>query len=441
MRLSSAVVRVTRTARRWKVIDHARRRSDSCSDRLRDCVLTGQINNPPAVESSATYRPAIPRITPERKLGMENMKKNDFFLVAALVLVLGFTSASSEAQTFRQLKLAPDALTSSALFGFVTASSQQVLAVGAPLQSSVYLYVRNGSNWVPDGVITDFGLGNGVAVDGNVVALSSARGPLVYSRQNGSWVQQAQLTNNAASGFGAIGMRKGRVAAASNGAVFIFEQNELTLAWSQVAQLTVPGGSGSGFGISLSLTDNTLAVGEPFVNGGTGAVHVYTPQAGFWTEQAVLHSNDSVGGTNFGLGLSVSGNTIVVGAPGPGFDGDLPGWAFVFVSDHGLWAQQARLESPSLAPEQDFGTSLALIGNTLLVGAYENNNDIGTAHIFVRSGSSWSLTASLFPDDGTPGQRFANNVTMPDANTFVCSSPTASLPDKFNAGAVYVYQK
>jgi len=371
---------------------------------------------------------------------METMKKDKLSLVTALVLVVGLISMNVDAQTFRQLKLAPDTLTSSALFGFVTASSQQVLAVGAPLQSRVYLYVRNGSNWVLDGEITDFGLGTGVAVDGNVVALSSARGPLIYSRQNGAWIQQAQLTtSDAASGFGAIGMRKGRVAAASNGAIYIFEQNELTLVWSQVARLA--GTGASGFGANLSLGENTLVVAEPFVNAGAGAAHVFTRQAGGWAEEAILHPGDLAGGTQFGLGLAISGNTIVVGAPGSGFDEDGAGAAYVFVGDHGVWSQQAKLESPSLAPEQDFGTSLALIGNTLLVGAYENNAEIGTAHIFVRSGNSWALTGSLFPDDGTAGQRFANNVTMPDANTFVCGSPTASLPDKFNAGAVYVYQR
>ena len=364
------------------------------------------------------------------------MKAIRFWLFAFIVISLAGASSTAQAQT-HETKLAPADLSPSALFGFVTASNQQILAVGAPLQSSVYVYIRNSSGWSKDAEITAPGMGFTVAVDGNSLVLGSTSGVLLYTRQNGFWMQEGQI--GTASSPSALSMNKGRVAVAGSGVVSIFERDELTLAWSERARFR--GEAGSGFGVNLALTDSTLVVGEPFLNGGTGSVVVYGISDGVWSQQTVIKPGDPAAGTQFGLGLGVSGGTIVVGAPGAGVDETLGGAAYVFVNNNGAWMQQAKLESPSIDPGQDFGTSLAIVGNTLLVGAYENNDEIGTAHVFVRNGSTWILTNSLFPDDGASGQRFANNVTMPDTNTFVCGSPTASVSGKFSAGAVYLFTK
>jgi FG-GAP repeat protein len=108
--------------------------------------------------------------------------------------------------------------------------------------------------------------------------------------------------------------------------------------------------------------------------------------------------------------------------------GEGSGSAYVYVNNNGVWTEQAEIDLPMTAGGEEFGTSVALIGNTLLVGAYEADAEIGNAIIYVRGGNTWAQTGSVFPSDGTTGQRFANSVTMPDGNTFVCGSPAASYP-------------
>ena len=362
------------------------------------------------------------------------MRKMAFGIVAVV-----FIAASARAQ-FTETRLSPDDLTSSALFGFALASNQQILAVGAPTRNAVYVYLRNSSNWTLDAEITAFGAGSGVAVDGSTLALSSSSGVLLYAQQNGTWTQIAQIATPVS--ITAIAMNKGRIAAAGAGKVFVFERDELTESWSQTATLSgSAAGTFTGFGFNLALSDNTLIVTEPFLNNGTGAAHVYAPQNGTWIEHAVLHPATPAAATLFGIGLSISGNTAVVGAPGEGMSGEADGSAFVFVNNNGAWTQQAEIDSPMTAGGEEFGTSVALIGNALLVGAYEADAEIGNAIIYNRSGNTWTQAGSLFPSDGMAEQRFANSVTMPDGNTFVCGSPTATDPGKFNAGAVYVYEK
>jgi FG-GAP repeat protein len=347
--------------------------------------------------------------------------------------VIAFASAAAQAQTLTQ-KLAPADLIPTALYGFNTASSQKVLAVGAPMQNTVYIYVRNSSGWMQSAELTAGGLGVGIAVSDDTVAVTGFTSAFTYKQQNGAWTQQAQLPG----ANGAIAMQK-NIIAAGNGsnAVGVWEQDETTLAWRQVARFTGTPGVFTGFGTTIALDGNILVVGEPF--GGSGDAHVYVRTDSGWSEQTILRP--PLATSLYGLGLGVSGSTIAIGAPGTGVDDDNGGSVFVYVSSNGVWTLQATLNSPSTVPDQDFGTSLALIGNTLLVGAYESDDDIGNADVFIRNGSTWTVAETLFPDDGEGDQRFANNVTMPDPNTYVCGSPTKNVNGKFHAGEVYIYAK
>ena len=292
------------------------------------------------------------------------MKLNRLGITAALAIL---TVVAAQAQTLTQ-KLAPADLAPTALYGFVTASSQKILAVGAQIQNSVYVYVRTSAGWQQSAELTGSGFGSGVAVSDDTVALTSFGSAFLYKQQNGVWMQQAQIPGAS----GAIAMQKGIVAAGDgSNAVGVWEQDEFTLAWTKVAHFSGTPGSFTGYGFNLALDGKTLVVAEPFVNSGAGVVHVYARLDSGWTEQAILHPDVPVPATQFGLGLSISGSTIAAGAPGDGPNGDLGGAAYTFVNNNCVWTQQTIVLSPSADSGQDFGTSLSLIGNTLLVGAYK----------------------------------------------------------------------
>ena len=82
-----------------------------------------------------------------------------------------------------------------------------------------------------------------------------------------------------------------------------------------------------------------------------------------------------------------------------------------------------------------------MIGNTLVVGAYDDDNSVGgSAFLFNRSGSTWTQTMELLPQNAQSGQRFANTVAMADSNALVFGSPNVSTA-AINGGAVYVFMQ
>ena len=91
------------------------------------------------------------------------------------------------------------------------------------------------------------------------------------------------------------------------------------------------------------------------------------PAPPVWEQQAYLKASESISFETFGSSVAASGDTAVVGAPSPT---DLAGQAYVFARSGTVWDQQSRLEAPNADLHDGFGRSVALSGNTIVVGAY-----------------------------------------------------------------------
>ena len=153
--------------------------------------------------------------------------------------------------------------------------------------------------------------------------------------------------------------------------------------------------------------------------------------------QARLDSPLDFPGALFGIGATLDGNTAVLGAPGINE-------ASVYVETNGTWALQQVIEGPVLNPEADFGTGLRVSGDVLLIGAYEDwrSPDLmqtGTAFVYRRGGSTWTEQADRRMAPGTNGiplpavafQRFSNLAAIGkvgSTTTFVMGSPGLSDP-------------
>lgn len=131
-----------------------------------------------------------------------------------------------------------------------------------------------------------------------------------------------------------------------------------------------------------------------------------------WTEQAKLIAPDGAAYDAFGGSVAVRGNTAVVGASGDAV-GTPPeriygaGSAYVFVRSGSTWTLQTKLLAPDLASNDYFGYSVAMDGNTVLVGAVGDDapqgSNAGSAYVFVRSGTTWTEQAVLNASDATAG--------------------------------------
>ena len=170
--------------------------------------------------------------------------------------------------------------------------------------------------------------------------------------------------------------------------------------WSQQAYLKASNtGGGDRFGHSVSLSGDTLAVGANYegssatgVNGNqsdgaieSGAVYVFTRNGTTWSQQAYLKASNTGGGDNFGFSVSLSGDTLAVGAiyedsSATGVNGSQSDGAFesgavyVFTRSGTTWSQQAYLKASNTGGDDWFGFSVSLSGSRLAIGADQEDS-------------------------------------------------------------------
>ena len=160
--------------------------------------------------------------------------------------------------------------------------------------------------------------------------------------------------------------------------------------------------------------------------GNTGAAYVFRNSGGTWSQQAKLSDGASKDG--FGTSVAMSGSTVVVGAP----DADsFTGAAYIFVNSGGTWSQQAELTASDGAPDDFFG-AVAISGSTVVVGA-QDHDSMGAAYVFVNSGGTWSQQAKLTASDGASGDSFGISVAMYHSTAVIGAPGHASI------GAAYVF--
>ncbi len=215
-------------------------------------------------------------------------------------------------------------------------------------------------------------------------------------------------------------------------------------------------GADDRFGCSVAVSGDTAVVGTVWedssatgINGNqadnsamnSGVAYVFVRDAdGIWSQQAYLKASNSQAGDVFGVSVAVSGDTVVVGAPSEdsnagGVNGNqsdnsasASGAAYVFVRDSaGVWSQQAYLKASNTTAGDGFGQSVAVSGDTVVVGATaEDSNakgvngnqgddsaaDSGAAYVFIRSGTTWIQQAYLKPSNTGASDFFGNPVAV-----------------------------
>ena len=181
----------------------------------------------------------------------------------------------------------------------------------------------------------------------------------------------------------------------------------------ELAKLTGFGGSADdGIGSGVAIDGDTAVVGAPGVDDETklslGAAYVFTRVSGVWTKQATLTASDRADSALFGSSVAVSGDTVVVGATGDDEKGPGSGAVYVFTKPGGGWAEDdysgnetAKLLASDGGNDDNFGKSVAVDGDTVAVGAfYDDDNGDGSGSAYVFVEPSGSWSAwNELPDD------------------------------------------
>ena len=206
-------------------------------------------------------------------------------------------------------------------------------------------------------------------------------------------------------------------------------------------QDTLVGSSGA-LGWSVAIDGDTVVAGARYEDHGgltdAGAAYVFVRAGTQWFEQARLVASDPEEDARFGSAVTVDGDTAVVGA-----GTDPSGAAYVFTRSGTTWSQQAKLTASDPEPFDQFGDAVDLDGDTLVVGNDFDNEgglfDVGSAYVFVRSGTTWTEQAKLTAPTPTDGATFGHSVAV-EGDVVVAGAPDLYSPFG-NFGAVHVFRR
>jgi hypothetical protein len=395
-------------------------------------------------------------------------------------------SALPRLEIMAETRLEPDWSGNLAGFGRAAALSGDTVAVGAAnwfgpgfsQPGVVFVYGRNGTTWEetarlqmgdPNDTSAADRFGTAVALEGDtlVVGAAGADDPqigesaglvYVFERQAGEWVQQAQLQSSQAAPFAGFGAylaldgdtlvvgQEPRIAGPHDrpppSPLTIFQRRGDT--WTEQARLLPEDVDNVMFvGRSLALDGNTMAISAfyrrepaditgPKWLGGRSLVYLYERQGDTWQEQAQLSEE---GG--FGASIALQGDTLVVGATVDADVGLYGGATHVFVRRGNVWQQQAKLTAADGQYQDTFG-AVAVDGDTLLVGAPMSSAvhfQGGVAYLFQRQGDEWfdirRITAG--GPENLFGGFFGADLIIEDQTILVSAASEYG-------GAVYVYQ-
>jgi hypothetical protein len=240
------------------------------------------------------------------------------------------------------------------------------------------------------------------------------------------------------------------------GADYVFYRNEGGAdAWGQVTKLTADDGAASdSFGGSVAISGDTAVVAARFAavggNPSRGAAYVYDRNLGgpdAWGQVAKLTAADGSPEKYFGVSVSISGDTALVGQPGMEFD---PGAAYIFYRDQGgpdAWDQVARLTADDGADMDSFGTTTSVSGDTAVVGALGadigGNEGQGAAYIFYRNEGgpdAWGQVAKLTAADGVAGDEFGISTSV-QGDTAIVGAWKAEIAGHSCQGAAYIFDR
>ncbi|MBI4893844.1 MAG: carboxypeptidase regulatory-like domain-containing protein [Acidobacteria bacterium] len=311
--------------------------------------------------------------------------------------------------------------------------------------------------------------GNAVAISGDIAIVGASNETLlpsnsnqgfayVFVRSGTTWSLQQKLaasdgTTNDLFGFSvalnATGDRAvvGAIGDDSNkGSAYIYTRSGST--WTQEAKLTAfDGVAGETFGSAVAINGNTILIGAAYHNVGSkvrqGAVYVFFLNT-TWALQAQLLAADGAAEDAFGRSVALQGDTALIGAPVASVGGQMfQGAAYVFQRTGSSWAQQAKIGASDGAASDLFGISVALSGDTALIGSVlddiGSDVDRGSAYLFGRSGTSWSQSAKLVASDGRANDQFGNSVALEGGVALIGAYlADASTPNE-NQGAAYVF--
>ncbi len=374
----------------------------------------------------------------------------------AIVLVSGLTQGAAFALNLsRQAQLVVPDLQDVDRFGASVAVDGDTVIVGAPgvdiggsqTTGAAYVFVRQGTTWSQQARLTAIEsqpgdlFGISVALQGNiaVVGALSAGGKgsaYVFERLGQTWNEQAVLSTSDVDAAAAFGwsvaldhntILVGAFLQGAKGTTYVYSRFINT--WLRSSTLTPDDASdNSRFGYSVSLSGDTALIGAPYdagPGGSSGSAYVFTREGGVWSKRTKLSGEPDPLNQLFGSRVALQGATALISTQAQNVE-------YVFTGAGASWTQDTKLAVPG---SQQLGGAVALDGNAAVVSSFDGpSGDLsGSAHLFLRTGTSWSKLTTIAPADGAPNELFGSQIAISNRTIVIGSLHHGEH------GAVYVY--
>ncbi len=399
---------------------------------------------------------------------------------------MGILQSLQDRQIRMEAKLLGSSTSNTASFGYDVDISGDTAVVGAwyddigtkKAQGSVFVYVRRSGFWVEqaklvsaEGVAREH-FGQRVAIDGDTIVVgvpAASKGKdlpgrftgsaYVFTRTGDHWGEQVKLIpsdSNQAAAFGSsvditgdtiiIGSMGNdnfpddRIPQA-HGAAFVFVRSSGS--WAERQKLVSGDKRTTAFGTTVAINDKTAVVGAISSKNAVGSVFVFVHDGEKWAPDGQLTSGAMRLNDNFALlGLAIDRGTIVVGATETG--AGKPGAAYVFNKGISGWEQTAKLTAWDNDIKNDFGISVDISGDMLVVGTRQLKGPIAPrAYVFRRQISQsklvWTQHQILLSPETFLGDTFANSVGISGDSVIVGADTHDSRPKGRTRGAAYVF--
>ena len=328
-------------------------------------------------------------------------------------------------------------------------TASAALAQVPPLPSPRPLLDQFGQSYDAAGYATAI-LGDMVLVGsrGADVGALNAGKVCAYHRSGGRWTQSASIVEPvpvARAEFGrSVTLLAGHAivgAASADGSGRIVAVTRSGTGFGGQSELVSPNRtSGDRFAERVASSGSWLAVAAPG-RGGVGAVDLFRLADGTWAFAATLAPPPSVAGSGFGSSVAVFGNTLAVGMSGDATLGEGAGAVVAYELAAGSWSATGVLRAPDGAAGDLFGSSVACNGEVLAAGAYRDDGgviDCGSAYVFRRIGASWQYAQKLFPENSVGTADFGYSVAA-SSGRIIVGAPSAVIEGS-RRGAAYVYE-
>lgn len=214
--------------------------------------------------------------------------------------------------------------------------------------------------------------------------------------------------------------------------------------WSEVQKLTADDGDeGDRFGRSIAIDGDVMVIGadrdeETALD--AGAVYVFRHNGTSWLQEQKLLADEGAASDDFGDSVAISGDRIVVGAGLADTNGLDSGAAYVFRYDVDSWFQEQRIVALDGLTLDEFGDPVAIDGDLIVVGADDADDTAlgaGAAYVFRLVGGLWTQEEKLLSSDGEEGDDFGDAVAV--RNGVVVVGAIGDDDEGTNAGAIYLY--